>query len=233
VHGVSTAAGSLTTVGPGPVRAARLRRPSWRDPRLAVGAVLVLASVALGVGVVTAADDTVPVYAAGRTLAPGTPLSEADLRVVRVRLDGTLDRYLPADGDGPAPGAVTVRTVGAGEIVPRSAVGRADLLDVRPVTVPVDGPLPPGLGPGALVDVWIVALAPGDRPPSDPPPAPEKALAGVEVSGVDTADGGLAPAAGASVAVLLDDDGTTRVLGALARGHRVDLVPLPGSVPGR
>ncbi|MGF1645785.1 MAG: hypothetical protein ACFCVF_02520 [Kineosporiaceae bacterium] len=222
--------GTERTGLPGSGRAARLRRPSWRDPRLAVGAVLVLGSVALGVGVVTAADDTVAVYAARRTLTPGATLGEADLDVVRVRLDGTLHRYLTADTP-PPPDAVAVRTVGTGEIVPRSAVGSAGALALRPVSVPVEGAVPSGIAPGALVDVWIAPVAP------DPAGAvaPEKALAGVEVAAVDGGDTGLAAvgSTATTVGVLLDDDGTGRVLGALANGHRIDLVPVPGSVPGR
>jgi hypothetical protein len=231
VHGVGRASGTEPSPLPGPVRAARLRRPSWRDPRLAVGAVLVLASVGIGIAVVAAADDTVAVYAARRTLTPGATLGEADLEVVRVRLDGSLDRYLTADG-APAADAVAVRTVGAGEIVPRSAVGSADSLALRPVTVPVEGSAPPGLGPGTLVDVWISVA--GADPAGGQAAAPEKALAGVEVAAVEAGDTGLAAggAAVANVAVLLDDDGTARVLGALADGHRIDLVPVPGGVPG-
>jgi hypothetical protein len=196
-----------------------------------VGAVLVLASVVLGIAVVAAADDTVAVYAARRTLTPGATLGEGDLDVVRVRLEGSLDRYLTADGP-PLADAVAVRTVGAGEIVPRSAVGSAGALALRPVTVPVEGPAPAGIGPGALVDVWISVLGP-DRPGAEAA-EPEKALAGVEVATVETGDAGLAAGTAATgVAVLLDDAGTARVLGALADGHRIDLVPVPGSVPGR
>ena len=40
--------------------AARLKRPGWRDARLVVGVVLVLASVVLGSWVVARLDDRVP-----------------------------------------------------------------------------------------------------------------------------------------------------------------------------
>lgn len=195
---------------------------------------LVLASVGLGIGVVAAADDTVAVYAARRTLTPGAAVGEADLQVVRVRLEGTLDRYLLADAVPPA-GTVAVRTVGSGEIVPRSAVGSAASLTLRPVTVPLEGPAPSGIGAGALVDVWISAGTTAADPAEGRAAAPEKALAGVEVAAVEAGDTGLAAggAAATTVAVLLDDDGTARVLGALANGHRIDLVPVPGGVPGR
>ena len=40
----------------------RLRSSRWRDPRLAVGVVLVAASVVVGARVLAAADDTVAVW---------------------------------------------------------------------------------------------------------------------------------------------------------------------------
>ena len=82
--------------------AARLRRPSWRDGRLLIGLVIVLASVALGARVVALADDTVPVYAARAELPPGTALTPDELVVVRARITGTEGRYL--DAAAPVPG---------------------------------------------------------------------------------------------------------------------------------
>lgn len=209
----------------GSTRASRLRVPSWRDPRLAIGVVLVLGSVALGVSVIRAADDTVPVFAAGATLVPGTPVTAESLEVVRVQLADADELYLRAD-DGLPEGAVAVRTVGPGEVVPRSAVGSAASLASRPVTVPVEGPLPADIAPGTLVDIWIAETGTS----GDGATTPVKALASVEVAAVDTDGGGLTAVAGTAVAVLLDDEGTARVLGALANGHRVDLVPVPGPV---
>ena len=77
--------------GEGPARAQRLRRPSWRDPRLLAGLALVLGSVVLGTSVVAAADDTIAVYAAADALVAGDPLETDALTVVRVGAD------LPAD----------------------------------------------------------------------------------------------------------------------------------------
>jgi hypothetical protein len=111
--------------------------------------------VLLGARVVAAADVTVPVLAAARDLAPGTPLT-ADLVVERqVRLDGDLP-YL----DGPLPDDVVLtRPLAAGELLPASAVSpAADVAaDLRYVTLAVaEAGAPPRLGPGDLVDVWVL-----------------------------------------------------------------------------
>ena len=61
--------------------ARRASRPGWRDPRLAVGLVLVALSVVVGVRVVDGRDETTPVLAAATPLVPGQTLSDADLTV--------------------------------------------------------------------------------------------------------------------------------------------------------
>src|SRR4249919_977186 len=140
----------VTSLLPAP-EAARLRRPSWRDTRLLVGLLIVLGSVALGARVVATADDTAPVYAARVTLPAGTALSPAVLDVIKVRLGPAAGRYLSGIRPPPA-GTVLLRTVTAGELVPASAMGRAEALRRRPVGIPVDGALPAGIAPGGLVD---------------------------------------------------------------------------------
>ena len=56
----------------------RIRRPSWRDPRLGVGVLLVAGSVALGSWTMARADHTVTVFTAATVLAPGEVLAEED-----------------------------------------------------------------------------------------------------------------------------------------------------------
>jgi len=207
--------------------AARLRRPSWRDPRLIAGVLLVLASVALGSRVVAAADDTVPVWAAAGALPAGTALAADDMRVVRVRLGDGAARYLDVGAPVP-PGSVLLRSLGRGELVPASAVGPPGAWNRRPVTVPVPGPMPGGLQVGALVDVWASARdtsAPGTA--SFRPPV--RLARAAEVFSVSLPGTGLGSTQGAAVQVLLPEQELRGALDALANGARVALVPAPGS----
>jgi hypothetical protein len=104
--------------------------------------------------VVSAADATVPVWAAVGNLAPGTELTGDDLVAVDVRLDQAAGKYLSA---GTRPEGWTLsRAVRAGELVPRSALEEAD--ELVQVALPVQaGFVPPGLERGQLVDVYAVA----------------------------------------------------------------------------
>jgi hypothetical protein len=204
--------------------AARLRRPGWRDPRLLAGLALVAASVALGSWALRAAERTVPVYVARETTVPGTAIDAGSLAVADVRL-GTvgLDRYLRADRPLPD-GAVALRVVDAGELVPASAVGSADDLALRPVSVPVSGQVPEAVHAGARVDLWFSPKA-----ASDEPAVPSQLAEALTVAEVDRPQGALAAGGTTTVHVLVPTSQLPDVLGALAAAGRVDVVAVPGS----
>lgn len=132
----------------------RVRPPRWLDLRLVLGVLLVLGSVLLGARIVSAADATVPVWAAATDLAPGTELTVDDLVAVDVRLDTAAPAYLSA-GTRPE-GTVLARAVRAGELLPRSAL--EEPAEQVQLALPVQaGYVPPGLERGQVVDVYAVA----------------------------------------------------------------------------
>lgn len=136
--------------------AVRLPGRRWRDWRLLLGVVLVLGSAAAGAAALAAADDTVDAWAARDDLVDGVVLSGDDLVPVPVRLEAPVNPYLT----GPVPqGYVLVRPVGAGELVPASAVAAASEVagESRLVAVAVSPEGVPGtLRAGDEVDVWLV-----------------------------------------------------------------------------
>ncbi|TXR58097.1 SAF domain-containing protein [Quadrisphaera setariae] len=233
-----------TALTPASPPAARLRAPSWRDPRLVVGLLLVLASVLAGARVVSAADSTVPVWVAASTLVPGQEITAADLRAVRVHLEGGTGGYLPADERAPQ-GAVALREVTSGDLLPRSAVGSASALATRPVGLPVTGPLPSGLVAGALVDVWVTP-APARLGASPVTAAGTSTTTGAGAQGasgphqlatsavvheVVTDGGSFATGRGGLVQVDLPPAQLQQALQALAAEATVSLVLVPGSSP--
>lgn len=137
--------------GPAP---RRVRPPRWLDLRLVLGVLLVLGSVLVGARVVTAADATVPVWAASGDLAAGTVLSAEDLVAVSVRLDDAAGSYLSTT-TRPA-GQVLGRSVSAGDLLPRAALDPAS--ELVQLALPVQaGYVPPSLARGQLIDVYAVA----------------------------------------------------------------------------
>jgi SAF domain-containing protein len=138
---------------PGPAPR-RVRPPQWLDLRLVLGLLLVLGSVLLGARVVSAADATVPVWAASGDLAAGTVLTADDLVAVDVRLDDAARAYLSTTTR--PEGRTLSRAVSAGELLPRSTLVEPD--ELVQLALPVQaGYVPPSLERGQLVDVYAVA----------------------------------------------------------------------------
>ncbi len=221
--------------------ATRLRRPGWRDPRLLAGVVLVAVSVALGSALVSSAGRTVPVYAAAEALVPGDDLDPAELRVREVRLGAAVGSYLRADEPLPEELVVT-RTVGAGELVPVTALAPGPDLGLRPVAIVPDGALPRGLAAGAFVDLWFVPEVPTTAAASAPagstgtggapaidPAAPELLVAGLTVAEVSEPRAGLAVGSAVTVHVLVPVADLPTVLAALAADGSVEVVLVPGA----
>src|SRR5690554_2659979 len=100
----------------------RTPRSFWFDPRFAIGIVLVIASVAGVLVVVSSADKTVTVLAARSVLSVGDRINADDLVEQSVRLGAVTDRYLSGD-EIPVDGLIVTRTIAEGELVPTSVVG--------------------------------------------------------------------------------------------------------------
>lgn len=191
-------------------------RAFWADLRFLLGIVLVVASVG-GVGlVVAAARQTVPVFAAARTLVPGEAVATEDLRVVEVALGALEEVYLsPATL---SPGAVTARTVPAGQLVPRDAV--VDAAALRTTTE-----LPAAVREGATVEVWSAPRL--ERGAFDAPRILIPAATVVSVTTEDSMLGG----GGASVEVVIARAEVATTLAALAQGAGLSVVPVVGVAP--
>lgn len=219
--GVSLRSASAASSPP----ALRGRRPSWRDPRIAVGVLLVAGSVLLGARVLAGADDTVAVLAARGPLVAGQPLEPDDLAAVRMRFgsDADADRYLPGDTSLPD-GVVLLRPVGAGELVPRAALDAAGAEPLAELPLSVDpGRVPTGVRAGSVVDVWVA-------PAADSGAGPERLLEEAPVLATSraaaTGPGGLRQVV---VGVPADDEPQlTRVVARLGGDAALVVVGRPG-----
>jgi hypothetical protein len=139
------------------------RRLSW----VAVGALLVALAAMLGAYVFNAVDDRLSVMVAARDLAPGQPITAADLRVVEMGRTGDLaiqshqqDLIIGQAPRGPIPAGTVLNTglfvskdaaIPAGQVV----VGGAFAAGAVPTAT---------LGPGDSVVMLVVAPAVGGAP---------------------------------------------------------------------
>jgi len=185
-----------------------------------VGLLLVAASVAAGSWVVTAAQASTPVWAARGTLTPGTPLTAEHVVVAEVRLVGE-QRAAYLDATQPLPAdRVVLRTVSDGELVPLSALGAREDLDVHPVALTVADP-GSAVTEGAVVDLWFI--------PSPDADAPEPSPLALALTVVEVAKPSGAFAQGQTVVhVLVPQDQLPAVLAATAAAGSVRVVPVLG-----
>jgi hypothetical protein len=212
-----------TAAQAGAGRGVRSRRRFRFDPRLAIGVILVIASVVGVYAVVTAADRSVLVYAAASTVNPGDRIYADDLQSTSVRLGEATGRYLlPADV--PADGLLVTRSVAAGELVPASAVGSAASIRFASVVVTVSGQLSKTIAPGVVVDVWSAVET--DHGVFGPPVV---LVGSATVVRVVESGGLIADGRGGGVEVLVPRGRIARVLEAVANGDAISLVPV--SIP--
>lgn len=199
-------------------------RPGWREPRLLLGAVLVVASVGGVVGLLEASDRTVGVYAARHALAAGDEVAADDLVAVRVRLGRADDSYLSSE---PRPGTVVTRTIAAGELVPVGALGAAAALRQTSVVIGAEGELPASVQLGSRVDVWAAEAEQGAGSASSRFGAPRVLVPGATVVRV-VRDSGLGATGGVAVEVRVPKDATAGLLESLANGDDVTILPAGG-----
>ena len=198
--------------------ATRTSRHRWRDPRLVVGVALVALAVLLGARLL-GHDGAVGVWSARVPLTAGQRIGPDDLvrRDVVFGSQSDADRYLSADAT-PAAGTVLARDVGAGELVPRAAVGTAarPRLTEVPLSVAADR-VPATVAPGAVVDVWVTPTEDAGARTAQAGPGPARLVFDdVVVVAAPRADSALGPATTRQVIVGVPADQQATLPDALA-----------------
>jgi hypothetical protein len=201
---------------------ARLKRPSWKDPRLLVGVLLVLASVVGVISLVGSADRTTEVYAARDSIAVGEKLTPDNVIRAKVRLGETEENYVMAESGLPE-GLVAVQRIGKNQLVPKESLGKVDELDRKPVAVTIEETLPPQAVAGSRVDVWV-ALPDARNGFSEP----KMLLSGAEIAQVSTGSTALGSSRNTVLMVLVEDSQMPALLGAQANQAKISVVWNPG-----
>lgn len=156
---------SFATIG-GMTISHPVRRRAFRgDARFFIGILLIVASIAGVWFVVASARQTVPVYAADRTIVVGETVTAGELRVVDVALGQAGASYVTPESLGE--GLIATRTIQDGELVHASAVD--DAASSRSTTIVVRSAVdvPQVVEPGSTVELWTAPLV--DRGTYDTP----------------------------------------------------------------
>jgi len=196
------------------------------DPRLAIGIALVIGSIAAVVGIVAVGDEGVEVYAAPSLLTAGERVTANDLELRRVALGAQAGAYLSVD-EMPREGVVVSRTVGAGELVPRAAVGDERGPRSTTVVVALTTPLGATVAPGDTLDLWSSPEEEAGRFG-----APTVIASGAQLVREVAEDGIVAGAEAARVELLVPRRDVARILFALANGDALAAVPTALAIGG-
>lgn len=189
--------------------------------RFLLGILLIVASVAGVWFVVNAARQTAPVFAAADTIVVGQPISGDDLRVVDVALGQAGPAYL--DAESLNAGSVATRTIEAGELVPRSAVGDAASARTTTVVLRSAVDVPAAIGAGTVVEVWAAPLL--ERGEYDAPRILVPDATVVSVTRDDSMIGG----AQAALELVIPRADVAQVLAAISDEAALSVVPTAGS----
>ena len=204
--------------------ARRLVRPTWKDPRLLVGILIVIASCVGVLALTSTLDKTVPMYVAKADISLGEQLTAEKLSVANVKLDALGESYLAADPKALA-GRRANALIRAGELIPSSAIGLQDGTNRRPVSVNLSDALPAAITAGSHVDVWV---APKDRA-ANAFAAPTLLLPAAEVTYRAERPTGFGGTAGTVVELLVVDDSLADLLEAMANDARITVVFNPAA----
>lgn len=199
----------------------RHARRFWGDTRFLLGVLLIALSIGGVWLVVSAARQTVPVYAAARTIVPGEPIEVADLQVVDVALGQVGGAYLAPDAW--EEGAVATRTIGAGELVPAGSLGTSADARTTSVVIRTSTDISASIDEGSRVEVWHAP--PLDREAFD---APRILVADAVVAAV-TRDDAMVGAANATIEVVIPRADVAATLAAQSGGSVLSVVPVAGA----
>ncbi len=202
--------------------ASRLKKPSWHDPRLLVGILLVCASVAGVVALVNTADQTVDVYAIKKDLPVGSEVHENDLAIVGVRLGEAEAAYITVE-EGLPDSAMALSMLRGDELLTKSAIGSADELDRQPVGLLVRQPLSTEAVVGSYVDVWVSLQEEGQRFEK-----PQLLLEGVEIASREDSESALGGTNATTVQVLVAEEKMSALLDAISNEANIAVIPNPG-----
>lgn len=205
---------------PGETLAPRLQQPSWKDPRLLIGVLIVLLSVVAVTGIVRINDRTEPYLAAKHDLLVGQRITNDDLQPVSVRLADSSSKYL-SEGTRLAEGAVATQSIFEGQMVPRHSIGSVDQLRRKPMSLTIGEEAAGGIEVGQSVDVWVTESGSNGAEASDP----RLVVSRAEVSRVTHDDSAIGGSAKATVQVLVEEGNLPPLIKAVSADSTITLVP--------
>jgi hypothetical protein len=139
----------------------RAQQPRWRDTRLLLGLLLIIASVVVGARFVGGATRTSQWLSVTRSLPAGHVLTVSDLIPVKGHLAGSAGHHYFTAAASQLVGRTLARPLSSGELLPSDALSSGAAPASRVVPVLVKAGRLPALVAGDHVDVYVLSRAAG------------------------------------------------------------------------
>ena len=147
----------LLAAPPGSPVGRRVQLPRWRDTRLLVGVLLVLASVVLGARFISSATRTSQWLSVAKSLPAGHVLEASDLISVKAHLPASVSGHYFAAAPSQLAGRRLGRPLAAGEFLPAEALTAGPSGPSRVLPLIVKAGRMPALAAGDHVDVYVLS----------------------------------------------------------------------------
>jgi hypothetical protein len=211
----------LLVTSPASPVARRIQVPRWRDTRLLIGVLLILASVVLGARLIGTATKTSRWLSVTRTLPAGHVLVTSDLVAVKAHLPASAGSHYFASDPSQLAGRTLGRQLSAGEFLPAEALASGSTGPSRVLPLIVKAGRLPALSAGDRVDVYVLS-----RPEGGGVGREIRVLTNVEYVGQDALSTGET-----SVVLRVAPDQAVTAIAASQSG-RVDVVRIDGDGQG-
>jgi len=198
------------------------------NARVLAGITLIAVSVAGVFFVVRLSTRTTPTVVAAHLLVEGQQIREGDVTMKNVQIDEIAQAYIAEPGL--VIGKVVMRSVAAGELVPRASLGEASEVIETSVVVDLGSPLASRVTAGSLVDLWAASDAKTSAGlVNENREAPHLVVSRARVAAVVPASGTFGGAA-ERVELVLDRSQVPAVLDAQSQGLVLNVVAASGGL---
>lgn len=190
---------------------------AWRDPRLLIGAILIVFSVLLTAWIVEQARSGEELYQLTQPIPAGQKITVQSLMMVKARTGS--NAYLQAGQL--EDGAIATRSLAAGELLPRSAVSNNTELSRRQLVINISGRIPSTVEIGESVELWAITEADSAREQAQPQLVCEDAI----VLKIMDSVGGLSASRSQGVEISVPQENLSEVLAVTGARVRLTIVP--------
>ena len=210
----------------------RIHKPGFKDPKLIVGLVLILISIAGVIGIIRINNQTYTYYTAKGDIPIGQKITPDMLVTKEVNLGDSKDRYLSREQIESGK-YIAVRQIPAGEFISSSSAQENIRENRRLITVTLDRGLAATFKPGEHVDVWVISPEKekqkvpenegnGEQHESEQNPLVQNA----EISSIVVDEGVLGANGHANIRLWIDAEKLPGILQAISSDAKITLVPI-------